>query len=239
VDPHSGPAGELVGEPPLPPRQRWRLVLARSPDAPELTGRELAEAWDKALEASGLPVHRAAGQARARVVWGAPLPSRMAAEREPAEILLTEAVPLWRVREALTAHMPDGWNLVDLHDVWLGAPALAGRVSGAVYRVTLDGGPGADAIQAAASGLLEARQLIRTRVKGGASVAYDLRPLLADIGVVGAGPAIVLRVETRVLPERGSGRPEEVVAALAERLGHSLDTACIVRERLIITDEPG
>ena len=38
------------------PRQRWRLVLARGPDAPRLGGRELSDAWDAALEATGLPL---------------------------------------------------------------------------------------------------------------------------------------------------------------------------------------
>jgi len=238
VDLRSGPAEEPAGEPKVLPRQRWRLVLARSADAPELAGRELADAWDQAIAASGLPVHRSTGQARARVAWGAPLPSRMAAERELAEILLSEAVPVWRVRDALMRSLPAGWSLVDLHDVWLGSPALAGRVTGAVYRVTLDGDADPGMVAAAASALLEARQLIRTRLKGGASVAYDLRPLLAGIDIDQPGPPIVMRVQTRFHPERGSGRPEEVVAALGDRLGRPLAPVSIVRERLILADEP-
>jgi hypothetical protein len=238
VDLPSGRAGEPGGESPALPRQRWRLVLARSPDAPELAGRQLADAWDQAIEASGLPLHRGAGQGRTHVAWGAPLPLRMAAEAEPAEIVLREIVPVWRVRDALTDRLPAGWSLVDVHDVWLGAPALAGRVTGAVYRVTLDGDPDPGAVAAAAAGLIEARELTRTRVRGGAPVAFDLRPLLAEIGIVRPGPPIVLRVQTRIHPERGSGRPEEVVAALADRLGSAVAAASIVRERLIVADEP-
>ena len=220
------------------PRQRWRLVLARSADAPELAGRELADAWDRAIAASGLPMHRPSGQGRARIAWGAPLPLRMAAERELAEIVLDEVLPVWRVRDALMRNLPLGWSLVGLLDVWLGAPALAGRVSGAVYRVTLDGDADPEAVAAAAAELLEARQLPRTRLKGGSPVAYDLRPLLAGLEVAEPGPPIELRVETRIHPERGSGRPEEVVAVLADRLGGPLVPGFIVRERLILADEP-
>ncbi len=173
------------------------------------------------------------------MVWGAPLPSRMSAEHELAEIVLTEVLPVWRVREALTRSLPAGWSLIDLHDVWLGAQALAGRVTGAVYRVTLDGETDARMVAAAASGLLEAPQLIRTRLKGGSPVAYDLRQLLAGIEVVQPGPPLVLRVGTRIHPERGSGRPEEVVAALADHLGRALGCGSIVRERLILADESG
>ena len=54
----------------------------------------------------------------------------MAAERELADILLTELLPRGEVREGIGAGLPDGWRLVDLYDVWLGAPALAGQVVG-------------------------------------------------------------------------------------------------------------
>jgi hypothetical protein len=229
-----------AGEPRTLPRQRWRLVLARSADAPELAGREQADAWDEAIAATGLPLYRATPGGRARVAWGAPLPSRMAAEREPAEIVLIEAIPVWRVREALTRRLPHGWSLVDLHDVWLGAPALAGRVTGAVYRVTLEaaGCPDAEAVGSAAAELLAAGELVRTRLKGGRSVAYDLRPLVAGISVAEPGPPVVLRIETRIHPERGSGRPEEVVAALGDHLGQPIVVRSMVRERLILDDEP-
>jgi hypothetical protein len=38
-------------------------------------------------------------------------------------------------------------------------------------------------------------------------------------------------------PELGTGRPEEVVAALGERLGIGLVAGSIVRERVLLTDE--
>jgi hypothetical protein len=227
-------AGELSA----PPRQRWRLVVARSADAPRLAGRELADAWEAAIEATGLPLHRPAGRARARVAFGAPLPIGMAAERELGEVVLSAVLPVWRVRDALIGRLPAGWRLVDLYDVWLGSPALAGRVIGAEYRVMVDGTVEPDAVAAAASALLAAERLPRNRLKGGSTVAYDLRPLLADIEVLDPGPPVVLRVRTRIHPELGTGRPEEVLAALADRLGCPLAPGSIVRERLILADEP-
>jgi hypothetical protein len=212
-------------------------VLARSADAADLVGRELTEAWDHAIEATGLPLYRGSQGSRARVAWAAPLPSRMAAERELAEIVLTETLPVWRVRDALTRCLPNGWSLVDLHDVWLGEAALAGRVSGAVYRLTLEVDTDSTALAAAAVSLMAATELRRTRLKGGATVPYDLRPLLAAVDVADPGPPIVLRITTRIHPERGSGRPEEVAGALGDRLGHPLATKAIVRERLILADE--
>ncbi len=213
--------------------------MARSAGAPRQAGRELTEALERAIEATRLPLHRPAGRSRARIAMAAPLPVGMDGERELFEIVLTESLPIWRVREALIERLPVGWRLVELQDVWLGTPALAGRINGAVYRLIIAAATDPHAVSTAAAELLLERRLPRTRLKGGAPVAYDLRPLLADVGVVDPGPPVVLRVHTRIQPELGTGRPEEVLAALAERLGVSLGIASITRERLILAGDVG
>ena len=224
--------------PPLPPRQRWRLTLARSADAPRLAGRELADAWEGTLEASGLPVHRPLGRARARVAFGAPLSMGIAAEAELADIVLTEVCPVWRVREAIAGRCPEGWRLVDLYDVWLGGPPLAGQVVAADYRIEI-GGSDPAAVADAAAALMRAPAIRRERAKGNAVVAYDLRPLLLRVGMGQAGPPLVVQARTRFHPALGTGRPEEVVAALGDLLGTPLTTGAIVRERLVLSDEEG
>ena len=233
TDPSDGP-----DPPPAPARQRWRLVLSRDADAPPLAGRELADAFEGGLEASGLPLARAAGRTRTRVAFGAPLPLGVAGERELADVLLTELVPVAQVRDGVGASLPDGWRLVELFDVWLGAPALAGQVAAADYRITIDSTDPA-VLAAACNGMLEAKALPRERPKGTTVVTYDLRPLLDDMRVVDAGPPACVRARTRFDPIRGTGRPEEVVAALGDRIGSPLRVVSIVRERLILADELG
>jgi radical SAM-linked protein len=212
--------------------------VARSSNAPRLSGRELSEAWESAIEATGLPIHRPAGRPSGRVAFGASLPLGMAADRELVDIFLAEVVPLWRVREALTGGLPEAWRLVDLFDVWVGAPPLPGRVIAADYRIELAGDVDAGALATATRTLLAAPTLPRVRPKGESTVPYDLRPLLADIAVVEPGPPTVLRFRGRIHPELGVGRPEEAVAALGAALGHELEVHGIVRERLIVADEP-
>ena len=237
-------------------RQRWRLVVARDAEAPARTQRELAEDWEAAILGAGLPVARTGdARSRPRISFGAPLPVGMAAEADLIDVVLTERWPAWRLREALVPVLPSGWRVVDAHDVWLAGPALAGRVAAADHRVVLsesdgsdgsDGsnGPGSDGgpvegyrIQAAADELLAARAIVRERPRGGATVSYDLRPLLLDVAVVDAGPPPVLGVRTRLHPELGTGRPEEVVAALADHLGVALAVESIVRLRLLLVDD--
>lgn len=231
--------------PVAPARQRWRLVVARAADAPGIPQRETVEAWLAATAAAGLPLAVSEGASpRPRLSLGAPLPMDMPAEAELIDVVLTERWPAWRVREALEPVMPDGWRLVRLEDVWLGGPPLAGRIAAADYRIACaapsDGVAVEDLavrLRAASAALLRASSLPRERAKGDRRVAYDLRPLLIDVQVVDDGPPPVIVARTRFHPELGTGRPEEVVAALGDALGVTLVAADTVRERLVLVDD--
>ena len=48
-----------------------------------------------------------------------------------------------------------------------------------------------------------------------------------------------MRTRTRFDPVLGTGRPEEVVAAVAEAAGADLVIGAVVRERLILADDLG
>ena len=218
------------------PRQRWRLVVARDRTASQVTQREVAAAWTEALGSAGLPLVDGGGRGRSRLSFGAPLPVGMGAERELIDIVLTEQWPAWRVREALDQRLPDGWRLIDVFDVWLGGPPLAGRVVAADYRIELAGSPDVSALTSAAAELISSRSIPRDRIKGGAVVTYDLRPLVTSI-VVEPGSQVVVRARTRFDPELGTGRPEEVAAALADRVRSGLEIATIVRERLVLAED--
>jgi radical SAM-linked protein len=228
----------LPDRPRQEPRQRWRLVLRRSTEVSSLTQREVAEAWEEAAAESGLPVAWTdAATPRIRLSFGAPLPVGVAGEAELVDLYLSERWPTWRVREVLAEKLPAGWTLVDLYDVWLAGPALPGRVVAADYRVEVDGVADAGVIEGACARLMAEDALPRDRIRGGTTVRYDLRPLLADICVVDGGPPVVVRARTRFHPELGTGRPDEVIAALAEAAGEPLQAVSIVRERLILADE--
>ena len=233
--------------------------MARAADAPALAQRELTDAWLAAIESAGLPLARSEGAtARPRISFGAPLPVGMAAEGELIDIVLTERWPAWRLREALDPVLPGGWQVVRLEDVWLGGPPLAGRVAAADYRIVLAatgataataamaamaassetaGGDVATGLRRACTVLLTADHLPRERAKGDRLVMYDLRPLLVDVAVVADGPPIQLRARTRFHPELGTGRPEEVVAALGDSAGVPLQVATVVRERLLLVED--
>ncbi len=229
--------------PPVPPRepvQRWRLVLARDPAPGDATQREQGSGWEAALSATGLPL---AGldlpRPRPRYALGAPLGAGIPGEAELLDLFLVERLPAWRVRESLDASLPPGWRLREVYDVWLGEPALPGRVVASVYRAHVaDRGMGEGAVTAAAEALLAAASLVRERRKGEATVSYDLRPFLGAIDVTPSGGEVVIRMTLRHDPEKGIGRPDEVLAALGDGLGSALEAHTLVRERLELGEAP-
>ena len=215
--------------------------MARVPEALAAAQRDAVDDWLAALESAGLPVAWTDGaKARPRISFGAALPAGMAAEADLVDVVSTERWPAWRVRAALADRLPAGWHLVDVEDVWLAGPPLAGRVAAADYRITLRADadtPGFAALARAAGDLLAAAAIPQERPKGTTTVTYDLRPLVIDVRVVEQGAPPILIARTRFHPELGNGRPEAVVAALGERLGAPLAIESIVRERLLLVED--
>lgn len=228
--------------PPLaPPRQRWRLRIAQ-PAATEADRRTEGggRGWAGILAGCGLPF-AVEGSGRVRVMPAAPLPLGVAGEREVVDVYLAERRTIVDVRTAITGALPAGWRLVEVHDVWTGAPAAPAAVVAADYRV-LVAGPPRWALEGAALTLLGAEALPRERRKEKRTIAYDLRPLLVDLRVRASGSeGVILALRLRHAPD-AVGRPEEVLAALGEPpagpLPAPLVIGSLVRERLVMADDP-
>ena len=226
-------------------RQRWRLIVARGEAARDLAQRDVVTAWDTALEASDLPLAMTdSAVPRSRVSFGAPVPVGMLAQREPIDVGLAERRRITEVRAEVERVSPGGYTLVDLYDVWPGAPALAASIVAGEYRATLgaaDGSPIGDGdLESAVTGLLEATRIVRHREKAGATVEVDIRPLV--LGLRRFGPAadgsVDVWMRLRLGGDGGVGRPDEVIAALGDGLGMPLTTRYLSRERVVLTDGP-
>jgi radical SAM-linked protein len=218
------------------PRARWRLVVGRSAMAAAAgTGRDAEVAWSDAITQSGLPAVLGDG-GRPRVSFGAPLPAGMLADGELVDIVLTERLPRWHVREAIEREIPEGWTLHDLADVWLGAPSLTAAVAAADYVIVLDGVGDLEELTAGIRAITAAPTLLRQRIKGSGTVGYDLRPLIVDLAVVPDAPTATIRARLRIHPTLGNGRPEEAVAAIGDQLGRPVAIHDIIRERLLVAD---
>jgi radical SAM-linked protein len=232
------------------PVQRWRIAFRRGSPALDLGPPEIARAWETGLAAAGIPVvMSAAARPRPRLAFAAPLPPGRAAEHDLADLILGERWPLSRLRAALEAALPAGFDIVELYDVWLGAPAITAALGAMSHRATV-AGAGPVELAAAADGLLAADRLERNRAKGTErEVVYDLRRLILELEVGGdersqprpdresAVARASIRMALRTPSDGPPGRPDEVILALCEVIGRDLELLELVRERLWTTDE--
>ncbi len=213
-------------------RQRWRIVFTRGEEALYLSHLDAVTQWERAFRRGAIPVATTGGfSARPKLVFAAPLQLGMLAEHELADLFLSERLGASALRARLMAGMPAGYRVVDLHDVWVGAPALAPQLVAADYRMTLFGVE-REELATAAARLMAAERLRRERRREAKTVAYDLRPLIIDLQIRAADPAAVapdgvsaraagLWMRLRHSQELGSGRADEVVAALADEMGQA------------------
>ena len=214
--------------------QRWRLIYRRGPDAPDLSQRDQLAAWQRCIVSAGLAP--ADGPDAAKVVLAAAMPSGMTGDRELADILLPVRVTAADAREGLRGALPTGHELVDLFDVWTGEPALPGQVVAADYLVDIDAQPAGTApidLASAIEALLAAETLPRGRARSGGSASANLRPLIHDVQEHPGGLWMRLRMD----PSLGSGRPDEVLAAIIAMTGRDITATRIRRERLWLRDE--
>lgn len=216
--------------------QRWRIAFRRGAPALELGPPEIARAWEAALAEAGVPVVlSAAAKPRPRLTFAAGLPPGRIAGHDLLDVVLAERWPLASLRIALSGALPAGLEIVDLYDVWLGAPSVSAALTATTHRVTV-GGATSDELATAASTLLASTTLERTRAKGAErQTTYDLRPLILALEVSPDAPIVRMLLRTR--SDGPSGRPDEVILALGEVVGRELELVELVRERLWTNDE--
>jgi radical SAM-linked protein len=211
-------------------RQRWRLVFARGEEARYLAHLDAVRLWERAFRRGEIPVATSEGfSPRSKLIFAAPLQLGMLAEHELADLYLAERLTAPDLRARLASGMPRGYSVVELHDVWIGEPALAPQLAAADYRMTLMNVEQAR-LEQAVDLLMAAEKLPRERRKEAKSIPYDLRPLVLGLRVGPADPAALppdatvsssagLWMRLRHTQDRGSGRADEVVAALAHMMG--------------------
>ena len=224
--------------------QRWRLVLSRSVVDGEQQRAQL-QAWEAALAGCGLPIAGLdAATPRPRFAIAAPLAASIPGAAELVDVWLAERLPRWRVREGLERTLPVDYRLVDVFDVWPGEAPLPGQVVASVYRAALGGGStgrafvDVAALRDVATAMLAAASLSRARRKGETTVTYDLRPFLDALEVIeDPERGVSVRMTLRHDPEKGVGRPEEVLGELGDRLGKPFEPVSLVRERLVLASD--
>jgi radical SAM-linked protein len=215
--------------------QRLRFRYRLTADAGALGHRDIAAAWEAAVQAAGLLLAQSEGKRPAPLIsLAAPLPMGATSDCEIADVFLECRVDPASALERVSQNMPAGVEAVDVHEVGVSAPAVQASLRWAEFEVTVPGdGLSADEVQAAIDRLLATDALPSEFRREKKVREYDLRPLVLDIRLTGReGDVYVLRMRLRAEQENTARADQTVLAlGLPVPLG-------VHRTRLEVDDSP-
>jgi radical SAM-linked protein len=218
---------------------RLRFTFSKS-GALRYTGHlDLQTIWERTIRRAGLPLAYTQGfHPGPRLQIASALPLGFIGHAEIVDVWLQEGTGAdpceglegegqgLAYKELLQPVAPAGLVIVSVEEVDEHSPALQTCVDSAEYEVSLLDLVDKAALAERLAALLKSTSLLRER----RSKQYDLRPLIESVELQpadGRGPVCLkMRLAVR---EGATGRPEEVLAALAI----PLETARIERTRLI------
>jgi len=195
--------------------QRMRVTFARDEEAKYITHLDLMRSWERALRRAEIPVAYSEGfSPHPQIAMAAPLPVGVTSEVELMDVFLEQVMAPASFCDRVAAQLPDGLRVVRADEAGLTLPSLQGEVRAVEYEVDFVREAGlaeearrrADEFLAAETWQWEQRREDETRT-------YDLRALVHDVAVAENEGALRLRMLLRA-DSSGSGRPEQVAAAL-------------------------
>lgn len=225
---------------------RIRAQLAKGPEARFISHLDLVRALERALRRTGLPVAYSEGfNPHPKIAFASALPLGATSEAEYFDVIFAAPVLPRQFELALNEQLPLGLRVVEAREVPLRGPALMAAIDVSFWEVTFPAPPGGRAVVAEAiERLLRQGACVRVHQAKHGERAIDILPLIDQIDLVpdedSPEPAAAGRVpegQVRIVMglaagARGSVRPEEVVAALADLGGFTVERGDIELKRL-------
>jgi radical SAM-linked protein len=195
--------------------QRLRVTFTRGEELKYITHLDMMRFWERTLRRAGLPLAYSEGfTPHVQIQIAAPLPVGTTTEADIMDVFLEERIPPRQFLERARAALPDAVSIAAVEEVGLTLPSLQAETRFAEYEVEV---PSADidAARDAVRRFLAAESVQWEHRREDQLRSYDIRALVRDIAVAeGHAPGQTrLRMTLRNDPS-GSGRPDQVVAAL-------------------------
>ncbi|HEY8172876.1 MAG TPA: TIGR03936 family radical SAM-associated protein [Dehalococcoidia bacterium] len=192
--------------------QRLRVTFSRGEELKYITHLDLMRFWERALRRAGVPLSYSEGfSPHAQIAMASPLAVGTTSEAELMDVFLEEPMRPREFSERVTCQLTPGIRIVGVREAGLALPSLQADVRFAVYDVDLPQSPNVDAADAVER-FLAAESVPWEHKREDEVRSYDIRRLVQSIELVRGDP---LRLRMVLKNDNdGSGRPEQVVAAL-------------------------
>lgn len=202
----------------VPVVQRLHMQYAKHGRMRFASHRDFQRAFERALRRAQVPVAMSAGfSPHPRISYANSAPTGAASMAEYVEVALTQACDPDGVRDAVSAALPEGFDLVRV--VIATDRELPNRLQASVWQIELPAVLGSDAEQAVKT-FLAADEVIVSRMMKDGPRRFDARGAVCSLSVVVAesDPACaILRAVVR--HQAPAVRPDDVLTALREHSG--------------------
>jgi radical SAM-linked protein len=214
--------------------QRLRIKFSRGPEIKFISHLDIVRLWQRAFNRAGVEIAYSTGfSPHPKISLAAPLPLGIIGEAELMDVYVVKGVAPHYFVSALNQQLPAGMSVSGVYPISSTLRSLQSQVGFAEYEVEVDTRTGPGDILSAINNLLAQEHIPWQHQRDTGPRRYDLRALIANLWVVGwEPPAGKLGMRLRC-DSQGSGRPEQVTAAL----GFSRRPQSILRTQLILKAE--
>jgi radical SAM-linked protein len=209
--------------------QRLRVRFARGEAVKFISHLDLMRLWQRALRRAGMPLAYSEGfNPHPRLSLAAPLPLGVTSEAELMDVQVHKWVSPHFFTSALSEQLPAGIEIRQVYPISLTLPSLQSQVRFAEYQVEVE--TKEKDIEAKLASLLALKKLPWQHQRDTGPKSYDLRALIDDLWLISSQPDVSTIGMRLRCDSHGSGRPEQVTAAL----GFSQYPTSIQRTKLIL-----
>jgi radical SAM-linked protein len=193
--------------------QRLRVTFTRGEEMKYISHLDVMRFWERALRRAEIPVAYSEGfSPHPQIALAAPLPVGVTSDAELMDVSLESVMTPAGFVERLTPQLPAAVRLLRVEEAGLNLPSLQAEVRAAEYEVDIETAPERD-VPGAVADLLAAETFPWEHKREDEMKTYDLRALIHDITVRRCERGVRLKMLLRA-DNTGSGRPEQVAAAL-------------------------
>ncbi len=215
-----------------PPVQRLRIRYAKRGRLRFTSHRDFSRAFERAISRARVPMAFSSGfNPHPRISYAGASPTGAASEAEYLEIGLAQVLDPAEVRQALDESLPEGLDVLEV--VESAGGSLADRLEASDWEITL-GGTDPYTLQPAIDQLLATPEVMVERMTKKGLRTFDARAAIALLEVRAGGESrdvpescAILRVVLR--HGTPSVRPDDVLAALREISGTTIQTAVLAQ----------
>ncbi len=197
---------------------RLRLRFRRGEELKFISHLDMMRLWERVLRRAGIPLAYSEGfTPHPRLALAAPLSIGVTSEAELMDVFLTRPVSHQVFTQAVSRQLPSGIEILEARTVPPTLPSLQSQVHYAEYEVEMEDSRERQEVERAIDAFLAASAVPWQHQRDKEVRRYDLRALVDDLWLVcreGGETAIGMRVHC---DSRGTGRPEQVMAALGFR----------------------